>query len=76
MMDPQFLLNLAFGFALGAGGWILGRITKALDQLDTDMRVMPEKYVSKLDYRNDIHDIKGMLERIADKLDGKADKLK
>ena len=73
-MDPQFLLNFAFGLALAAGGWILGRITRALDRLDDDVRLMPDKYVSKTDYRSDIHDIKSMLERITDKMDGKVDK--
>lgn len=56
------------------GGWILGRISKTLDQLDADVRAMPEKYVSKLDYREDMSDIKAALLRIEDKLGGKADK--
>ena len=56
------------------GGWILGRVSKSLDQLDADVRQMPEKYVSKLDYRADMTDIKDMFTRIMDKLDGKADK--
>ena len=73
-IDPQFLLNLAFGLAFAAGGWILGQITKALDRLDDDVRLMPDKYVVKTDYRSDIHDIKLMLERITDKMDGKVDK--
>lgn len=56
------------------GGWILGRISKTLDQLDADVRAMPEKYVSKADYREGFGDIKAALVRIEDKLDGKADK--
>lgn len=73
-MDYQLLFNIAITVVATMGGWIAGRIMRALDQLDADVRVMPEKYVSKADYRSDIHDIKAMLERIFDKLDGKADK--
>lgn len=56
------------------GGWIMGRISKSLDRLDEDVRAMPTKYVSKEDYRSDLHDIKEILNRIDDKLNGKADK--
>lgn len=73
-VDYQFLFNLAFFFACGAGGWILNNITKAVDRLDADVREMPTNYVSKVDYRSDLHDIKDLLGRIDDKLDGKADK--
>lgn len=35
---------------------------------------MPMMYVNREDYREDIHDIKGMLSKIFDRLEGKADK--
>jgi len=35
---------------------------------------MPLTYVTRVDYRSDIDDIKKMLSKISDKLDGKADK--
>ena len=73
-VDYQVLFNIVMVLATGMGGWIMGRITRALDQLDGDVRAMPEKYVSKADYRTDLQDIKAGLERIFDKLDGKADK--
>jgi hypothetical protein len=60
--------------AVAMGGWIAGRITRSLDQLDRDVRQMPEKYVAKADYRQDMVDIKALLQRIDEKLDGKADK--
>lgn len=75
-VDYQTLFNAAMFVAVGAGGWIVGRVTRALDQLDLDVRAMPEKYVTKTDYRNDLSDIKSMLVRIEGKLDGKADKTK
>lgn len=39
-------------------------------------RGVPEKYVSKADYRSDLGDIKALLTRIDDKLDGKEDKVR
>jgi hypothetical protein len=38
------------------------------------MNEMPDKYVSKDDYKSDLGDIKQMLRDISDKLDKKADK--
>ena len=77
-MDFQILFNIAIGIIIaliaGLGGWILGRITKALDTLDNDVRGMPHKYVSKEDYRDDIRELRNLSQRIFDKLEGKADK--
>jgi hypothetical protein len=73
-MDWQAAFNIAVMIGGGMFGWIVGRITKTLDQLDEDIRALPEKYVSKADYRIDITEIKTLLTRIDDKLDGKADK--
>ena len=56
------------------GGWILNNIYKAVERLDADIRKMPHSYVTRLDYREDMHEIKNMLSKIFDKLDGKADK--
>lgn len=75
-MDWQAAFNIAVMLAGGMFGWIVGRITKTLDQLDVDIRGLPEKYVSKADYRSDLSDIKALLTRIDDKLDGKEDKVR
>jgi hypothetical protein len=56
------------------GGWTLNRIYQAIDRLDSDMRQMPHTYVNREDYRGDVAEIKTMLGKIFDKLDGKADK--
>ena len=72
--DYQILFNIAMAVAVGMAGWVVGRITKSLDVLDNDVRAMPDKYVSKLDYRADIHDIKDSLRRILERLDHKVDK--
>lgn len=73
-MDTQTLFNVAVGLAGFFGGWALTRIYHAIDQLDGDVRKLPHVYVTKDDYRSDIGDIKIMLGKIFDRLDGKVDK--
>tara|TARA_R110000868_G_scaffold37207_2_gene131870 strand:- start:243 stop:464 length:222 start_codon:yes stop_codon:yes gene_type:complete len=73
-MDYQILFNIAVAVAGFFGGWTLNRIYQALDRLDSDVRQMPLNYVTRDDYRSDMSDIKNMLGKIFDKLDGKADK--
>jgi hypothetical protein len=45
-----------------------------LNRIDDDIRDLPHVYVSKEDYKTDINDIKGMLSKIFDRLEHKADK--
>ena len=73
-MDTQVLFNIAVAVAGFFGGWTLNRIYQAIDRLDGDVRSMPLNYVTRDDYRNDIKDVREMLGKIFDKLDGKVDK--
>ena len=73
-MDYQVLFNIAVAVAGFFGGWTLNRIYNAIDRLDNDVRNMPLHYVTRDDYRTDIRDIRDMLGKIFDRLDGKADK--
>ena len=73
-MDYQTLFNIAVAVAGFLGGWTLNRIYQAIDRLDNDVRRMPHNYVNRDDYRSDVNEIKTMLGKIFDKLDGKADK--
>ena len=73
-MDYQVLFNGAVVLASFFGGWVLNSITKSIERLDQDVRNMPHNYVSKDDYREDMREVKGMLEKIFNKLDGKQDK--
>jgi hypothetical protein len=73
-MDTQILFNIAVSLAGFLGGWVLNNISRAIERLDTDVRAMPLTYVTRDDYRNDMRDIKEMLGKIFDKLDGKVDK--
>jgi len=74
MNDGQILFNIIVGLAGVFGGWILNNISRSIERLDKDVRAMPLTYVTRADYRADIEEIKMMLNRINDKLDGKADK--
>ena len=73
-MEGQMLFNIVVGLAAFFGGWTLNSISKTLERLDQDVRDMPHLYVGKEDYRGDINEIKGMLGKIFDRLEHKADK--
>jgi hypothetical protein len=73
-MDYQVLFNGAVMLASFFGGWTLNTITKSLERLDQDVRSMPASYVARIDYREDIRDLKEIMNKVFDKLDGKVDK--
>lgn len=73
-METQTIINVAIAVAGFFGGWVLNRLTQAIDRLDNDVRKLPIEYVSKDDYHRDIGEIKGMFKAIFEKLDSKADK--
>ena len=73
-MDYQTLFNIAILVAGFFGGWVLNSIYQSIERLDKDVRTMPERYLAKDDYRQDLQRVETMLTRILDKLDGKADK--
>ena len=73
-MESQFIFNIVVGIAAFFGGWMLNSITKAIERLDSDVRLMPHTYVSKDDYRRDIDELKDICKQIFAKLDAKADK--
>lgn len=77
-MTQQDLLNLVFGAASGVLGWFARELWAAVKELKSDLaklrEELPREYVMKEDYRRDIYEIKDMLGKIFDRLDGKADK--
>ena len=73
-MDYQTLFNIAILVAGFFGGWVLNSIYQSIERLDKDVRAMPERYLAKDDYRQDLQRVEAMLTRILDKLDDKADK--
>ena len=73
-MDYQVMFNIAIIVISFFGGWMVNRVFALLDKLDEDMKLVPEKYVAKDDYRGDIREIKDMLGAIFKRLENKADK--
>ena len=73
-MDSQFLFNIVATLAGTLVGWVLKVLWDAVRDLRDDVKGIEKGYVMKDDYRIDIAEIKGMLARIFDKLDTKADK--
>lgn len=77
-MEMQSLFNAIFGAVLMLSGWILRTIWDAVNNLKKDLqdleRGLPDTYVRRDDYRDDMSEVKDMLKAIFNKLDGKADK--
>jgi hypothetical protein len=73
-VEPQFLINILFGVAGAAFGWIVNSLSRSIIRIEDRISEMPLQYVTKDDYKADISEIKGMLGRIFDKLDSKVDK--
>ena len=73
-MEPQFLINILFAAAGAAFGWILNSISRSIVRIEDRIAEMPMMYVNRDDYRSDIHEIKGMLGKIFDRLETKADR--
>ena len=63
-MDAQMLFNILVGASGFMGGWILNNISRSIERLDKDVRNMPHTYVTKADYRDDIHHIRRTLDDI------------
>jgi len=73
-MEYQLLFNIIIAVAGFLGGVLVNRVFGTLDKINDELRQIPEKYVAKDDYREDIRDIKEMLGAIFKRLEGKADK--
>jgi hypothetical protein len=73
-MDSQTIINIAIALVGGFGGWILNSLSRSIIKIEDRIADMPLQYVTKDDYKADIAEIKGMLGRIFDRLDQKADK--
>ena len=66
-----FITTLLVGFFIRTMWERISVLGKRIDNWST---VMPETYVRRDDYRDDIKDIKDMLGKIFDRLEMKADK--
>ena len=73
-MDYQVLFNGAVILASFFGGWTLNSITKTIERLDADVRALPANYVARVDYREDIRELKDIMNKVFDRLENKVDK--
>lgn len=77
-MDTQTIFNAALGIVTAVLGWFFREMWAAIRELKNDVikisHDMSKEYVSKEDFRDDLHDIKAMIQKIFDKLDSKVDR--
>ena len=74
MMEYQTMFNVTIVAVSFFGGWMVDRVFTLIDRLDKDLKTIPEKYIGKEDYREDLREIKDLLGAIFKRLEGKADK--
>ena len=77
-MDQQTLINIGGGIILAGIGWWARVIWESVQRLKDDLHEievdLPKSYVTKDDFNITMKHIESMVQRIYDKLDGKADK--
>jgi hypothetical protein len=77
-MENQQVINVFLGIGMTVVGWFARELWAAVKELKADLAKLredlPKDYVAKDDYREDIREIKAMLAKIFEKLEGKADK--
>jgi len=77
-MDWQILINLILGAALASVGWFARQVWDSVQDLRRDIHQieidLPSNYVKKSDIDSRFDKLEGILERIFDKLEQKADR--
>lgn len=77
-MENQQVFNMIITASGALGGWMLKVIWDAITDLKKDVKELNQEihtdFLRKDDYRDDINEVKGMLGKIFDKLEKKADK--
>jgi DNA integrity scanning protein DisA with diadenylate cyclase activity len=77
-MDNQSILNILLSSSSLVLGWFLREMWAAVKELKSDLaklrEELPKDYVARDDYRQDIREVKEMLNKLFDRLDNKADK--
>jgi adenosylcobinamide amidohydrolase len=74
----QSTINIIITVTGGISGWFMRELWTAVKELKSDLaklrEELPHEYVVKNDYRSDVRELKDMLQKLFDRLDGKADK--
>ena len=77
-MDLQHVIDVSFSLIMAVMGWFAREMYAAVQELKEDLsnlrENLPKEYVARNDYREDMREIKDLLNKIFDKLDNKVDK--
>ena len=77
-MEPQNIIDIALGSGFAVLGWLARELWSAVKELKNDLSVLrehlPKNYVARDDYREDMREVKDMLNKIFDRLENKQDK--
>lgn len=77
-MENQDLINISLGLLTTILGWVGRELWGAVKELKNDLTKLredlPKDYVSRTDFRDDINEIKSMLQRVFDRLENKVDR--
>ena len=77
-MEIQQLLNVVLSVAMAVTGWFARELWSAVKELKSDLSKLredlPRAYVTKDDYRQDIRELKEIMNKVFDKLEHKLDK--
>lgn len=78
MEDFQVYINASFSIIMAVIGWFAREMWSAVKELKADLaklrEELPKEYLNKNDYKEDIRELKDMLNKIFDRLEHKADK--
>lgn len=78
MVEGQQLLNILLVAGLAAAGWFARQLWESVTRLKNDLKQLevnlPTNYVRKEEMTQAFERVEKALEKIFDKLDGKADK--
>jgi antirestriction protein len=77
-MEMQNLINLGAAIGMAVIGWFARELWAAVKDLKSDLSKLredlPKEYVAKDDYRQDIRELKEIMNKVFDRLENKVDK--
>jgi len=77
-MESQNFIDIVLGSGFAVLGWFARELWSAVKELKNDLSVLreqlPKNYVARDDYREDMREVKDMLNKIFDRLENKQDK--
>jgi hypothetical protein len=72
--STQIIFDIIIAIAGFFGVFVLNQVMQKLSKHEERLSDLPNTFVRRDDYRQDMTEVKSMLHQIYDKLDGKADK--